>query len=155
MTIAYRITLEPDENTLLVRCPALPPLLTSGETEAEAIFWAHDAAFVILDHLVSEFEDIPPSDAGPDEPHAVRIGTVMSLRLELYQLLRDLDVPRVELGERLHWHPNKVNALFDLGDRSGLEELEAAFRALGRAVDVQVREAPSSTLVTAGERKAA
>lgn len=141
MTVAYRIELAPDDNdTFLVTCPALPSLTTYGETEEEAIYWAHDAAYCRVYKLVSDFQDIPPSDAGPEEAHAVRFGALMSLRLELHQLLRELGLPRVELAKRLHWHPQEVNALFNLEDSSGLEPLEAAFRALGRAVDVSVRE---------------
>lgn len=143
MTLAYRIDITPEEGTLLVRCPALPSLITFGETEAEAIHWAHDAAYVILYGLLSDFEDIPPSDATEDDVHVVRIEAVTSLRLQLHQLLRELGVTRAELARRLHWHPKAVDALFRLEEREGLTQLEAAFRVLDRTLEVTVRTTPT------------
>jgi antitoxin HicB len=61
--------------------------------------------------------------------------------LQLYWALREEGITRAELARKLHWNRESVDRLFRLDHRSRLEQLEAAFTALGRTVDMKVREA--------------
>lgn len=67
MSIAYRVTLAPDDNdTLLVTCLALPELTTFGEDEADALRHARDAIEEAVAARISDGQEIPPSDrSGP------------------------------------------------------------------------------------------
>ena len=72
---------------------------------------------------------------------AVALPAMTSLKLQLYWALRAAGITRAELARRLKWNRESVDRLFRLGHRSRLEQIEAAFAALGRKVDVSTRKA--------------
>jgi antitoxin HicB len=45
------------------------------------------------------------------------------------------------LARRLHWNRESVDRLFRLDHNSRLDQLEAAFKALGRNIDIEVAAA--------------
>lgn len=138
--LEYRITLTPDDNgTLLVTCPQLPIVATFGETEEEALANAVDAIETAIASMIDDGEEIPASEAG--EGVAVRLPLLSTLKLHLYWALRASGITRAELARRLGWNRESVDRLFRLDHRSRLEQIEAAFEALGREVDVEVRRA--------------
>lgn len=56
----YSVILEPmDEGGFLVRVPALPEIVTGGDTEAEAIAMAKEAIELVLESRHERGEDIP------------------------------------------------------------------------------------------------
>lgn len=66
MTAEYRFTvlLEPqEEGGFLVIVPALPEVVTHGETEAEALVMAEDAIRLAVDHRRAAGESIPEQHA--------------------------------------------------------------------------------------------
>jgi len=71
----------------------------------------------------------------------VRLPALTALKVQLVWALEAAGITRAELARRLKWNRESVDRLFRLDHRSRLEQLEAAFRALGRRVDVVVREA--------------
>jgi antitoxin HicB len=139
--LEYRIYLTPDDNgTLLVTCPQLPIVATFGEDEADALRHAVDAIETALSSMIDDGEDIPrPSKSSSGIP--VGLPLMTTLKVQLYWALRAAGITRAELGRRLDWKRESVDRLFRLGHRSRLEQLEAAFAALGRQIDVKVREA--------------
>jgi len=136
----YRIVLTPDDNgTFLVTCPQLPIVATFGETEDDARRHAVDAIETALASMIDDGEEIPVPDSSPGEPVTLPLLTV--LKVNLYWALRDSGITRAELARRLDWNRESVDRLFRLDHRSRLEQVEAAFTALGRVVDLEVREA--------------
>jgi antitoxin HicB len=137
----YRIELTPDDNgTFRVTCPQLPIVATYGQTEAEALRHAVDAIETALASMIDDGEDIPrPAKNGK----GVSVGLPMmtALKVQLYWTLRDAGITRAELARRLSWNRESVDRLFRLDHRSRLEQIEAAFSALGRKVDIRIREA--------------
>ena len=56
----YSVILEPmEEGGFLVRVPALPEIVTGGDTEAEALAMAKDAIELVLESRHERGEDIP------------------------------------------------------------------------------------------------
>lgn len=142
--LAYTVKLEPDDNgTLLVTCPDLPGVVTFGEDRDDAISHARNAIEEWLAGLIDDGLDIPaPRRKVSARHHAtVALSALTKLKVELYRALRSSGITRAELARRLDWNRESVDRLFRLDHRSRLEQLEAAFRALGRQVDVVVREA--------------
>jgi antitoxin HicB len=142
--LAYTITLEPDDNgTLLVTCPDLPGVITFGTDRADAVRHAQDAIEEWLAGVIDDGLAIPlpkRKASGPDQAIATT-SALTTLKVELYRALRAAAITRAELGRRLGWKRESVDRLFRLDHRSRLEQLEAAFRALGREIDVVVRKA--------------
>jgi antitoxin HicB len=139
--IDYRVLLSLDDNgTLLVTCPKLPIVATFGESEAEALRHAADAIETALASMIDDGEQIPrPSRSDKGVP--VRLPAMTVFKLQLYWALRDAGITRAELARRLGWNRESVDRLFRLDHRSRLEQIEAAFGALGRKVDITIRDA--------------
>lgn len=143
--LAYRIDIAPDDNdTVLVTCPLLPEVTTFGETGEEVLPRAIAAIEEALAGRIARGEDIPVED--PDEArrsgatyHRMPIQT--SLKVMLYLACRSLGVTRAELSRRLGWHREQVDRLFRLDHATRLDQFDAAFNALGQAVDVTLRAA--------------
>lgn len=138
--LSYRIELTPDDNgTLLVTCPQLPIVATFGETEEDARHHAVDAIETALASMIDDGETIPAPDGEPGP--AVRLPMMTTLKVNLYWALATAGITRAELARRLGWNRESVDRLFRLDHRSRLEQIEAAFQALGTEVDVDVRRA--------------
>lgn len=136
----YRIEITPDDNdTFLVTCPQLPIVVTFGATIEDAKAHAVDAIETALASMIDDGEDIPVPDGAEGE--TITLPLLTGLKLNLYWALRDGGITRAELARRLGWNRESVDRLFRLDHRSRLEQIEAAFSALGRVVDLQVREA--------------
>jgi antitoxin HicB len=137
MTLAYRVKLEKDDNgTLLVTCRALPEVTTFGEGEADAMTHAIGAIEEALAARISDGQDIPAGDM--KGPHLVRLPALTSLKVELYRQLRDANITRADLVRRLHWNRESVDRLFRLDHNSRIDQIETAFKALGRNLDIEV-----------------
>lgn len=138
--LGYRIKLEPDDNsTLLVTCPSLPEVTTFGDNEGDAIRHAVGAIEEAVAARVAAGEDVP--EGHQRGPRLVRLPTLTVLKIELYRQLRETGITRAELARRLSWKRELVDRLFRLDHASRLEQLEAAFAALGRSVSVSVHAA--------------
>ena len=145
MMIGYRVDLAPDDNgSLLVTCPQLPMVAAFGDTREDALSHALDAIETALASMIDDGEKIPrpkAADLAKDDGLTVRLPALTALKVQLVWALEAAGITRAELARRLKWNRESVDRLFRLDHRSRLEQLEAAFRALGRRVDVVVREA--------------
>jgi antitoxin HicB len=140
MMLSYRIELAPDDNgTFLVTCPQLPIVVTFGETEEAAKSHAVDAIETAIASMIDDGEDIPLPDYEPGI--SVDIPLLTALKVNLYWALRASGITRAELARRLGWNRESVDRLFRLDHKSRLEQIEAAFHALHKRVELEVREA--------------
>jgi antitoxin HicB len=58
--------------------------------------------------------------------------------------MRTGKVGKAELARRLNCHLPQVDRLLDLGHGSRLDQLEAAFRVLGKQLGIQISEAAAA-----------
>lgn len=134
---AYLVVLTPDDNgTLLVTCPDLPEVSSFGDDEIDARLRARDAIEEALAARIAQRDAIPPPLEGAGE--RVRLPVLTALKVELYRAAREDQVRKSELARRLRLHGPQIDRLFDLRHASQLEQIEAAFHALGRRVIVDV-----------------
>ena len=141
MTLRYPVKLEADDNgTVLATCPSLPEVTTFGKDDADALVHAVDAIEEALAARIAGGKDIPP---GPERPRgrSVALSLMTSLKASLYRALRESGITRAELMRRLGWNRESVDRLFRLDHASRLDQLEAAFSALGRRIDVSIARA--------------
>ncbi|WP_246731788.1 type II toxin-antitoxin system HicB family antitoxin [Methylocapsa sp. S129] len=137
MMLSYHVDVAPDDNdTFLVTCPAIPMVATFGETREAALHNAVDAIETALDSMISDNEDIPPPD---QSGQLVKMSLLTTLKVSLYQALRSAGVNRAELARRLSWNRESVDRLFRLDHASRLNQIEAAFKALGKEVTIDVK----------------
>jgi antitoxin HicB len=144
--VAYRVLLENDDNdTLLVTCPDIPGVVTYGETREAALHHAVDAIETMLASLISHGAPVPRPKRGQrlcNNEALVKLPNLAAAKLELYWALKDAGITRAELMRRLNWKRESVDRLFRLDHTSRLDQLEAAFAALGKTVAITVTEAP-------------
>ena len=146
--LVYPIHLTPDDNdTFLVTSPVFPEVTTFAETREEAIVHARGALEEAIGARMNAGEDIPKpfnSDLVQTmdraDAAAVRLPALTSLKAGLYQAMRVAGVTRAELARRLNWKRESVDRLFRLNHHSRLEQLEAAFNAIGEEVLVAHRK---------------
>ncbi len=137
----YPATLTPDGDTCIVTVPDVPGVLSFGANEADALAMGQDALLTMLDHIMSQGEDIPaPAAMSPGEP-AVELPAMAVLKLAIYQAMRAQGVSQVRLASLLRTSPKAVRRLLDLWHNSRWEHLEAAAAVLGLKVEVAVQAA--------------
>lgn len=137
--LAYTINMTPDSNgTILVTCPDLPEVTTFGEDEADALMRAVRAIEEALAARIADREDIPTPS-----PVLVRrvapLPALTTLKVALYQSMRESGASKAELARRLSAHGLQVDRLLNLRHASRLEQIEAALHALGKSIEILVR----------------
>jgi antitoxin HicB len=140
--LGYLIKLTLDDNeTYLVTCPAFPEVTTFGETDVEIERVALAAIEEAIAARVSYGEQLP-APVPPGKPgrnlRFVKLPAMTVLKVQLSIVLRESGLTRAELARRLGWHREQVDRLFRLDHASRLDQLESAFKALQRELDVHV-----------------
>ena len=137
----YPLKLSKDTNgTILVDVPAIPEAHTFGEDRTEALERALDAIETALMMYIDDRRPIPvpqPANRGP----MVTLPALTNAKLALYTAMRSAKIGKAELARRLNWHSPQVDRLLDLRHRSRLDQLEAAFGAIGKRLEVSVTKA--------------
>ena len=137
--IRYAVELIPDEGTVRVECPDIPGVNTFGDDEAEALQHAPDAIESIMMALMARREPIPLPKAR--RKHYAEIPSLSEAKIALYRGMLDRNLRKADLVKMLGWKPAQVDRLLDLRHASRLDQLEQAFRALGKRLDISVKDA--------------
>ena len=131
--LAYPISLEDDDGTVLVTSPDFPELTTFGEDRDEAVARAVHALEEAIAARIHDRKDIPTPSQG--ETYAV-LPTLTWVKVMLYQGMRDQGIGKAELARRLGWHLPQVDRVLDVQHRSRLDQMDAALGAIGRRLHV-------------------
>jgi antitoxin HicB len=133
----YPVTVTKDDNdTYLVSFPDVPEAVTFGKTKAEALAHAQDALLTVFDAFIRERKDIPAaSNRGTS---FVELPALETTKVELYRAMREREVGKTELAKRLDWHLPQVDRVLNVRHGSQLDQLEAAFSALGKKLVLNV-----------------
>ena len=140
--LQYLVKLSRDTNgTILVDFPDVPAAHTFGEDEDEALMHAADALETALSIYIDDRRDIPKPSPLKRRGKFVTVPALTEAKVALYNAMRAQRVGKAELARRLNWHLPQVDRLLDLLHSSRLDQLEAAFRALGKRISIVVEEA--------------
>jgi len=135
----YPVTLTPDDNgTVLVTFADVPEAITFGGDEDEALLNAIDALETGLAFYVDARQPLPAASKPSRGQKTVRPSALECAKLGVYQAMMEQGLKKAELARRLGWHMPQIDRLFDLRHASKLDQIEAAARALGKRVQVQV-----------------
>ena len=129
-----------DNGTVTAVVPDVPRAHTFGEDEQEALTRAVDAIELAIIGIMADREGIPlPSK--PGKRATVSLPALTIAKIALYETMRTTKVGKAELARRLGWHMPQVDRLLDLRHASRLDQIEAALRALGHELHVEIRPA--------------
>jgi antitoxin HicB len=134
----YEIEASPDGDTFLVTCPALPEVTTFAERLSDVPMYATNAIEEALAARMASWEDAPAPASGGSGDAFAALPAQTALKVELYLDARRKGVTRAELSRRLGWRREQVERLFRLDHASRLDQIEAAFLALGDTVNFSV-----------------
>ncbi len=139
--MVYAVKLTREKGKVLVSFPDFPNVHTYGDDEQKALTHAVDALETMLMAMIEDREEIPASRGIRRGEKAITLPVLSSAKLELYRAMRTAKVGKAELARRLHWHLPQVDRLLDLAHASRLDQLEAAFRTLGKELKIEVADA--------------
>jgi len=134
----YELTAQP-EGGFTVAFPDVPEAITQGETEEEAATMAEDALVTALSFYTDNAEPLPY----PSPIRGRRIAHVPPLvaaKLVLHEAMLTADVSNVDLARRLGVDEKIVRRLRDPLFKSRIDRVDRALQALGRRIEVVVRE---------------
>ena len=83
---------------------------------------------------------IPIPSAVKRGPH-IALPALSESKLALYSAMRAGRITKTELAKRLDCHLPQIDRLLDLCHGSRLDQLEAAFRALGKQLTIEILDA--------------
>ena len=138
--LAYPIVLEDDDGTVLAISPDFSELATFGDDREEAVARAVDALEEAIAARIHDRKDIPPPSRG--EVYAI-LPTLTSVKVLLYQGMREQGIGKAELARRLGWHMPQVDRVLDVEHRSRLDQIDAALGAIGQRLEVTATAAPN------------
>jgi len=139
---SYPVVLSPDDNgTLLVTCPDLPEVVTFGEDETEALSRAVDAVETAMIARIGDRQDIPAPSRPTRGQKVVTLPPLSAAKVGLYQAMRAKGMRKAELARQLGIHMPQVDRLLDLRHASRLNQIEAALRAVGKTLSIEISDA--------------
>lgn len=140
MKFAYPYSVRPSaDGAWQVRFPDVPEALTEGETEAEAHALAQDCLLAALGGLVKLRRDLPKP--GRRAAHLLTMPVLQTVKLGLYQAMRDAGLNTVTLAAKLGKAEGEVRRMLDLDHATKIDALERALAVLGQRVTAEVRAA--------------
>jgi len=145
MSRFYEVIVEPDmaadgSMNWLVTAPAFPEVTTFGNNQASACRNGLGAIEEAMAARMADGQDIPaPAPGTHGQGRYVRVPGLTYLKIALYKLCRHQKVSRAELGRRLTWHREQVDRLFRLDHKSHLEQMEAAYMAIGVPLSFSIK----------------
>lgn len=135
--LTYCYTLTPDTNgTNLIQYPDLPEGASVSESEHDLAANAAQGLEAVLQLYIDGRRPIPLPEAVGDG--GVTLGALATAKVFLSNEMVRQGVRKTELARRLGIHNPQVDRLLDLTHSSKLETVEAAFRELGRRLDISV-----------------
>jgi len=138
--LRYPVKLKREGKWILVSFPDVPGVHTFGATRKEALARAEDALETMFMGIMADKEEIPLPSAVKSRSF-VELPALTEAKVMLYRTMRTLEVGKAELARRLGWHMPQVDRLLNLRHASRLDQLEQAFRILGRQLSIEVHEA--------------
>lgn len=138
----YRQVLERDTNdTILVSFPDIPEAHTFGDDEEEALGRALEALEAALSLYIDLRCDIPVTKDPKRGQKFVILPALSEAKVRLYSAMRQARVGKAELARRPNCQLPQVDRLLDLDHSSRMDQMEAAFRAPGKRLVVEVEDA--------------
>ena len=131
--LAYPIALEDDDGAVLVTSPDFPEMTTFGEDREEAVARAVDALEEAIAARIHDRDEIPKPSKGKV---FATLPSLTSVKVLLYQGMREQGIGKAELARRLGWHLPQVDRVLDVEHHSRLDQMDAALSAIGWRLDV-------------------
>jgi antitoxin HicB len=141
MEYPAKFTPDKEAGGFVVTFPDVPEAITQGETMEEALAMASEALELALTFYTEKGADIPQPGILKRGMRMVRVPALSDAKFRLYSALRAANLKKVELARRMKVSPSQVDRLLDITHHSTFTQIEAAFAAIGKRLEIQVLDA--------------
>ena len=141
---AYLALFEPDRKSggYVVTFPDFGYGVTQGETGAEAMDMAQDLLMLTIGDYIKESKPLPvPRRHRGAKFRPVALPALQAAKVDLYVSFLESGLKKAELARRIGIPKTHIDRLFSLRHHSRLNQIEAAFAALGKRLHVEARNA--------------
>lgn len=115
---------------------------TQGETAAEAMEMAQDLLMLTIGDYIREGKPVPtPALRRGAKFRPVRLTALRSAKVALYTAFLASGLKKADFARRIGIPKTRIERLFSLRHHSRLDQIEAAFAALGKRLFVEARDA--------------
>ncbi len=135
---------EPDREAggYVVTFPDVGYGVTQGETAAEAMDMAQELVMLTIGDYIKESKPLPiPRRHRGAKFRPVPLPALQAAKVDLYISFLDSGLKKAELARRIGIPKTHIDRLFSLRHHSRLDQIEAAFAALGKRLHVEARKA--------------
>lgn len=142
--VEYQALFEPDpeKSGFVVTFPDFDYGVTQGADAEEALEMAADLLGGLISDRIKEGQPLPERGRSRNKKcRPVRLPAMQSTKAELYSAFLASGIRKAELARRLGISKGNIERLFDLDHNSRLDQLEAAFAAIGKRLSVRIEEA--------------
>lgn len=116
--------------------------VTQGENEADAREMARDALITMIAHCIRHGKPVPPPTSQPrgKKYRMIELPAITALKTELYIAFNASGIRKTDLARRMGIPKTTVDRLFDFENHTRLDQIEAAFAALGKRLRIAVED---------------
>jgi antitoxin HicB len=143
--LGYCARFDPDlesKHFFTITFPDLPWGVSQGENEQDGRDMALDLLRTMLAEHIRRGEEIPrPKSYRGGHFRLISLPALEAAKIELYRVFRASGMRKSDLARALGISKTNVDRLFALSRKSRLEQIEAAFKALGKRVEIEIRDA--------------
>ena len=141
----YYARFDPDPKShrfFTIAFPDIPWGVSQGENEQDGRDMALDLLRTMLTEQIRRGEQIPrPKTYRGSRYRLISLPALEAAKIELYRVFRASGMRKSDLARALGISKTNIDRLFALTRRSRLDQIEAAFAALGKRVDIEIRDA--------------
>lgn len=131
-----------EEGGFVVTFPDFDWGVTQGDDEKEALEMAADILSLMIQEHIRNGEALPPPSRSRGRRfRMIKLPALHAAKVELYRQFMLSGMRKAALARQLGIPKSNVDRLFDLHYRSRLEQIEAAFRVLGKELTIAIRDA--------------
>ena len=130
------------EGGFVVTIPAFRWGVSQGDTEQEAREMAAALLQTLIQEHIRKGEPLPlPNKSRGKKCRMIELPAKVALKTELYIAFKASGIAKTVLAQKLGIPKTHVDRLFDFKNHTRLEQIEAAFHALGKGLTIDVRDA--------------
>lgn len=127
----------------IVEFPDFEAGVTQGDDFPEALAMAEDLLKTLIEEWIRQKKDLPtPSVRRGRNIHMVSPGALTEAKAQLYMALREQHLKKTELAARMKITKQQVERLLNPRHASRIDQLERAFKVLGKQMGCSVVNLP-------------
>lgn len=134
----FPLTFAEEDGDIVVRSADMPELLTAGATHQEAADLAEDALAVVLLTYLEKGQALPEPRKPKAGERLIVVPAATAAKIAVIQAFRAAGISKSELARRLEVGENEARRILDPDHPTKLDKLDAAARALGRRISVDL-----------------